>query len=114
MPDNYWFVASTKTRNVLRISSSPGDAREWAIWLNDRILADKYGSPDEAADSASRKDFAITFWVPSDLRQWRTTDPNNPLFTGQPQIPTPPERPESECKNRPWKKDSGSGRFNVH
>jgi hypothetical protein len=120
MTEEYWYVASTRTRNVLHIAADPRHAGEWALWLNDQLLGDRFGEPLEAAECASRKKFEseratglLTFNVSADLSRWKTMDPDNPLSGGQPPTPAADE-PASECKNRPWKKDGGSGRFTTN
>jgi len=78
MVTSYYYQAS-KSKTV-RISLSE---RGWAIYLNDRLLYDRYGSAEEAALCASRKDFgdqmAIELFngvsVPSVIEYWRQTPP---------------------------------------
>ena len=116
MKARFWFVASTKTRNVLCIKPHASD---WSIWLNDELLDSKFGSPEEAAECANKKNFstemaiqAVQFWVPANLDQWRKSPPEDKVIGGQTQPPLGLKPVQPECTNRPWKPRLGDSRLN--
>jgi hypothetical protein len=102
---SFWHRAARG--KVVRIGPVGGDISRWGVWLNDQLLCDTYGSAEEAAYCASRRDFgdenAIRRWagisVPSEISFWRRIPPEEPVSPSD-------ENDKSECKNRPWKRSS--------
>lgn len=82
--DFYWLVSPSGP--TIHIAPSRHDASSWAIYLDDMLVSDGFGSPDEAAFKANRKDLEENarqvlsrIWVPAELSQWRTTKPEKPI-----------------------------------
>ena len=101
--DSYWYLASKS--KIVRISPGSCDCLRWSVFLNDQLICDSYGSAEEAALSASRRDFSTELavrifsgvTVPSDINMWRTIPPELPGFV-------PQENHSRECKGhtRRW------------
>lgn len=96
-----WWLA--RKGKVVRIDLSPSDSERWGIWVNDRLLADSFGSAEEAALCAHNNDFnsetAIELFrgcrVPSDITYWRSLPPEEPSLPAEAE----PEAAVS-CKRR--------------
>lgn len=98
--DSYWYKG-------YRISRTNHDANRWGVWYKERLLCDTYGSPEEAALAANKKDFDIVdaidlcggIYAPSEINMWQTTPPQIPA------IPLPGTSTTS-CKGRSRKTNS--------
>src|ERR1041385_7700305 len=99
---SYWYEA--RRGKVVRIGLNPHDCTRWGVWLNEQLLCDGFGSAEEAALCANRRDFSTMtpielfggISVPSELRFWRTAPPEQPVSVLEQDYRT-------ECKNRLWK-----------
>jgi hypothetical protein len=84
-----------------RISRTKYDASKWGIWYDEMLLCDGYGSAEEAALAANKKDFdsedAVRIcagsYSPSDINMWRTIQPQVPSVVRQ-------GTPKSSCTSR--------------
>ncbi len=105
-PQSFWYRASR--RNVVRISEIDGS--RWGVYLNEILICNSFGSAEEAAERANKKDFDTEtaverfggVYVPWDLNRWRRTPPEEPA-------PASDNGNLGECRNRPWK--SGHNRL---
>jgi len=99
MNTSFWFQASKS--KIVTIALCVGDSSCWGVSVNGRLLSGSYGSPEEAAFFANRKDFGGELVVelfsgvsvPSDIRIWRPGQPP------EPQTPAVNNQPR-DCRNR--------------
>src|SRR5205085_4167596 len=106
--DEYWYVARGREQHIVRIAMSPRDT-SWAVYLDDRLIGDGYGSPEEAALCINKKDFSGNavgrlfngIYAPADVHAWRTSPPEKPQE--EPKLDTQPEGPKPDCKGRLWR-----------
>ena len=109
-PETYW--VRTLKGQIVRIELSRNNAGRWAVWLDDTLICDDFGSASDAAFYANRKEFTHesardlfrSVWVPPELHSWSTGLPEQPK-----RKETRP--PPGSCTNRLWKPGTGEDRF---
>jgi hypothetical protein len=103
--DSYWYKS-------YRIGRTSYDASRWGVSFEGQLLCDSYGSAEEAALAANKKDFdnedAVRIcggsYAPSDLSMWRTSP--------QEILPAPSKRPaRTACKSMTRETKASSSRL---
>ena len=87
---------------IVRIAPATQDLSRWGVWLNGQLLCDRFGSAEDAAFGAHKKNFSTSManelfggvYVPADIDQWLETDPYVPLPAVQKPTST------DDCRNR--------------
>lgn len=103
--DSYWY--RTLERHIIRIGTSPSHENRWAIWFNDMLVCDDFGSAEEAALRAHQREFQSfrKTNVPEDLNLWARSEPEKlPKKESEPRL-------SDSCENRPWKPGLNRPRF---
>lgn len=96
-------------KGLVIIKPSDRDPSRYAVWLNETLMGDIFGSPEDAAECAFRNDFpteaAMRFfkinvpWVPRDIGSW-----NKGLPDYLPEETEESVHPPEQCPPRPWRR----------